>query len=851
MLSIAPGTGKTTTICELIAQYIKVYDYKILVCSASNLAVDNIVERLTSEPYNNKTTNINCIRFGNPARLLSNILSHSLDSIVMKNDYSKSCNDIRNEIQQLINKLKKLNDKSERISIRNEIKNLKKDLSIREKKAVSDTVKNCNVVCSTLTNVVSKQLDNLTFDVCIIDEAAQAIEIACLLPIVKCKKLILAGDHCQLGPTIKSDYAASHGLQITLFERLMQQYNNQQCSILLNKQYRMNEIIMNWSSNEFYNNKLIADNSVAKHLLIDLPHIKHNNITSTAFMLIDTAGCNMYEVVSNTDCKDIEELISDSKSNIHEADIVVKHVELLLHSGVKPYDICVIAPYTAQVSVLRDLLVDKYNNQLEIGTVDGLQGREKQCIIISMTRSNVQHDIGFLSETRRMNVAITRAQRHVCLIADSETVSSNTFLARLIDYVSEHGEVYSAAEYDQSIVDDEIIDDRNLSTNDTTQNNNSAIDAILNGNNNKPHVIKHKKRNGKTPKQQQQKQLLDNSIANNDNNKIDDITHKIADDNVLQPLDKPKLTEAGIRQICNDMKQRIKQGDVNATYKFSPSLDSIQRKLIHSIAEQIGSLSHESVGRSNNRHIVLRALNNNNNNNTDSDDQHNQPNSIEQCNNNKQSTTTIQQQTKQQQQQHQDLRSTARLKAIEAMEQRSKAKFNTNVMPKLNDNNKTSIAYNVLHDDDSNIHDEHKDDTIDNKNHTDKATVRHKIHNNTNIQTNNNINKTSNDDIDSILAELKVDHCYMNNCNTKSKINLQQCQFCNKYYCWSHINPVVHSDDCMRRYGQHKRNQDIKQYKQQSSGVNHSKPLKPSERSILQQKLDKAKQRVERGNKKK
>ena len=206
---------------------------------------------------------------------------------------------------------------------------------------------------------------------------------------------------------------------------------------MLKIQYRMNELISNWASTEMYHSELVPHDSVRHRTLNQLPKTKNTEETAAVLMLIDTAGCNMMESEAADD---------ESKFNEDEAKVVQKHVEKLVADGIPPNEIAVITPYNAQVTVLKGLLKEKYP-EIEIGSVDGFQGREKEAVVISLVRSNDNGEVGFLKEDRRLNVAITRAKRHVCVVCDSETVGKHPFLQRMVDYFFENGVVASAEQY--------------------------------------------------------------------------------------------------------------------------------------------------------------------------------------------------------------------------------------------------------------------------------------------------------------------------------------------------------------------------------------------------------------------
>ncbi|XP_038906147.1 DNA-binding protein SMUBP-2 isoform X1 [Benincasa hispida] len=424
-----PGTGKTTTVVEIILQEVK-RGSKILACAASNIAVDNIVERLV--PHR-----VKLVRVGHPARLLPQVLESALDAQVLRGDNSSLANDIRKEMKALNGKLLKAKDRNTRRDIQKELRTLSKEERNRQQLAVTDVIKSSDVVLTTLTGAFSRKLNNISFDLVIIDEAAQALEIACWIALLKASRCILAGDHLQLPPTIQSVEAEKKGLGRTLFERLAEMYGNEVTS-MLTVQYRMHELIMDWSSKELYDSKIKAHSSVAAHTLYDLEDVKKTSSTEPTLLLIDTAGCEMEEK------KDEEE----STLNEGEAEVAMAHAKRLIQSGVQPSDIGIITPYAAQVVLLKMLRSNEDKlKDIEISTVDGFQGREKEAIIISMVRSNSKKEVGFLSDHRRMNVAVTRARRQCCLVCDTDTVTHDAFLKRLIEYFEENGEYLSASEY--------------------------------------------------------------------------------------------------------------------------------------------------------------------------------------------------------------------------------------------------------------------------------------------------------------------------------------------------------------------------------------------------------------------
>ena len=437
-----PGTGKTTAVVEYVTQEVA-RGSRVLCCAASNVAVDNLVERLMRQRGDavsklGSGAQAKIVRIGHPARLLESVLDASLEAQVLKSDNSALARDCEKECRELRRVLLKLDprkDRTARNDARRELRRLAKEEKARQRKAVDEVIGGSNVVCATLSGTLSNSLRDQSFDVVVIDEAAQALEAACWGAILKGRKVVLAGDHLQLPPTVMSDEAAKKGLSETLFARVHAKWHGIGVARMLTTQYRMNRNIMQWASDELYEGKLVAADSVAEHRLEGA-----GTGTTPVLMLVDTAGCDMEE-----HCE--EE--GDSKDNPGEAAAVMALVRRLIKSGAaRPEDIGVITPYSAQVGVLRDLrAADDTLAKLEISTVDGFQGREKEAIIISAVRSNEQGEVGFLSDARRMNVAVTRARRHCCLVCDTETVGRrDAFMQRLVAHFEQHGEYISAAE---------------------------------------------------------------------------------------------------------------------------------------------------------------------------------------------------------------------------------------------------------------------------------------------------------------------------------------------------------------------------------------------------------------------
>jgi DNA polymerase alpha-associated DNA helicase A len=328
-------------------------------------------------------------------------------------------------MDDLLSKASSTRGRAEKRKIYSELKDLRKDFRAREQNVLNDLLNNAQVVLSTLNGSASKNLYNQKFDILIIDEATQALEAECWIAITQCPKVIFAGDHHQLPPTVKS---SNTKLETTLFLRSLT-FHGDCIRVMLNEQFRMHQDIMEYSSHNLYEDKLTAHSSVKSHLLSDLEEVDANSddIVNTPLLFVDTAGSDLLES-STTDINDnnsnsLGKLVDDSKLNMGEVQLVISHLKLLISTGVKPSQIAIISPYNGQVTQLISEIKPEFP-EVEIGTVDGFQGREKEAVILSLVRSNFDHQVGFLMDYRRLNVAITRAKRHLCIIGDSDTVMS-------------------------------------------------------------------------------------------------------------------------------------------------------------------------------------------------------------------------------------------------------------------------------------------------------------------------------------------------------------------------------------------------------------------------------------------
>ena len=411
-----PGTGKTTTIVELICQAIS-KGQKVLACAPSNTAVDNLLEKLVDARQK-------AVRLGHPARVSERLHEHTLDAQVARHELTDLIREMRREAENLFRQAGKFTRAKPvhgaKREMRQDAKRLKADVRMLEQQAIDSIIDNANVVCAT-TTLDESLLGDRRFDLVVIDEACQSTEPGCWLPVLRADRLVLAGDHCQLPPTVLSKQAAKDGLAVSLLERLVGVYGDR-VTRRLNVQYRMHDQIMNFSSEQFYDGTLQSHSSVSGHVLTDLDYVDEQLVTIEPVTFIDSAGAGWDE-----------ELEPDglSKRNIQEAELVLRKITELQDAGLRGRDIAVIAPYAAQVRWLRQNSPDE---RVEIDTVDGFQGREKEAVIISLVRSNQEGEIGFLADARRMNVALTRARRKLIVIGDSATVGGNDFFAKLLEY---------------------------------------------------------------------------------------------------------------------------------------------------------------------------------------------------------------------------------------------------------------------------------------------------------------------------------------------------------------------------------------------------------------------------------
>lgn len=427
-----PGTGKTTAVVELIRQSIR-RGKRVLACAPSNLAVDNIFERLLASGER-------AVRLGHPARVLPGLREHTLDLLVEKHRDVQLAKRLVKQAMSLFREAERFTRAApkpgHRKQLRDDARSLLADARRMEQQAVESVLDSAAVLCATTTGIDSQLLGQRRFDVAVIDEACQSVEPGCWIPLLRCDRAVFAGDHCQLPPTIVSREAADEGFGVSIFERLMEMHG-QKIARRLTVQYRMHASIMEFSSREFYDGQLEADATVAAHTLVELEGVADLAALRQPIDFVDTAGAGYDEQL---------EPDGESRLNPAEAELVARKVRMLLDAGVPPSGIAVIAPYAAQVRLLRQKVEQP---GLEIDTVDGFQGREKEAVLISLVRSNPAGEIGFLGDVRRMNVALTRARRKLIVVGDSATLGGHPFYERLLEFFEQSGAYRSVWQEDE------------------------------------------------------------------------------------------------------------------------------------------------------------------------------------------------------------------------------------------------------------------------------------------------------------------------------------------------------------------------------------------------------------------
>jgi hypothetical protein len=416
-----PGTGKTTVLVEVVRRAVARGE-RVLAAAPSNLAVDNLLERLVR-------AGVDGVRVGHPARVLPGLLAHTLEARVASHESARIAQGLVAEALELRRAARKRKARrgpgrfSEAREAERDARALLAEARALEARAEEDVLSSAPVVLATLTSLDGPALGRRRFALAVVDEATQAVEPATYLALLRADRAVLAGDHLQLPPTVLSAAAQAGGLGLSLFERLAAAGA---AKVTLAEQHRMNARIMRYPSEALYGGALRAHPAVADHALDDAP-----------LEVVDTSGRGFEESTPDG---------SDSKQNEGEAELAAAEVERVLALGVAPADVAVIAPYEAQVQRLRQLLAARLEEGLEVDTVDGFQGREKDAVVVSLVRSNEAGEVGFLGDVRRMNVALTRARRKLVVVGDGATVSRHPFYSGFFDHAQAVGAWRSAWE---------------------------------------------------------------------------------------------------------------------------------------------------------------------------------------------------------------------------------------------------------------------------------------------------------------------------------------------------------------------------------------------------------------------
>lgn len=451
------GTGKTRTLAELIRQEVE-RGHKVLATAESNVAVDNLVERLAE-------SGLKIVRVGHPSRVSKHLHETTLAYLMTKHDLYGELRELRVTAQNLAEKrdtftkpmpkyrrgltdseilalsrrrrgtrgvsAKLIREMANWIKLNKLVQKTFDDAIKLEERIAREIIQEADVVLTTNASAGLEVIGYADYDVAIIDEATQATIPSVLIPINRAKRFVLAGDHKQLPPTILSEEAKE--LSRTLFEGLIERYSAK--AQMLEVQYRMNERLMAFPSREFYGGRIRADESVGNITLADLKVMRPGFGEPWDSILNPGEPLVFVDISKHPEKWERQRRGSESRENPLEARIVAETVEKLLEMGVKPEWIGVITPYDDQ----RDLISSLVPEEIEVRTVDGYQGREKEVIILSFVRSNERGEVGFLKDLRRLNVSLTRAKRKLIVVGDSETLSVRSTYKRFIEFVKAEG----------------------------------------------------------------------------------------------------------------------------------------------------------------------------------------------------------------------------------------------------------------------------------------------------------------------------------------------------------------------------------------------------------------------------
>lgn len=413
-----PGTGKTRTLVSAIKKLFQ-DGKRILVAAPTNAAADHITSELSK-------AGVDVLRYGNSFKISPQVYSFTLQSRVQNHSDLQVVERLTKEAETIRKKAFRFvrnfgpEEQAERRELKNQLREIRKDIRLIEKRVRAYTLEKYPVITGTLIGLQQEEISQHQFEIMMVDEAGQALEPAIWSLCRNAKKLVMAGDPFQLSPVLFSDQAQKSALSVSLIETGMKL--NQPC-FLLNTQYRMNDLIMQFSNEKFYQNKLVSGDQVKNQLLKSEIHLPVE--------FIDTAGCGYDEKRDE----------NGGISNPEEGNLLVKRLNEL---KTEYLSIGIISPYRAQVNFLKTSIEDA---QTTIETVDSFQGQERDVIFISLVRSNSENEIGFLKDYRRMNVAMTRAKYKLIIIGDSSTLGSDPFYSDLLEFIENNGTYRSGYEY--------------------------------------------------------------------------------------------------------------------------------------------------------------------------------------------------------------------------------------------------------------------------------------------------------------------------------------------------------------------------------------------------------------------
>ena len=421
-----PGTGKTTTLVSVVKSLLK-SEKTVLVCAPSNNAVDLLAKHLS-------LSGLSTLRVGNVTRIADDLTHLTLAEKARAHPEWQHIKKVRIEAGQIRKQASRFKrkfsaeDRAERKFNYREASDLMKWAKDLERKLTETLIREAQVVCTTLIGVSARALDDFRFKTLVIDEASQALEPECWNAMLKAERVILAGDHLQLAPTVKSKKAEALGLTETLLTRLTDKIHH---TYLLNVQYRMHEKILSFSNRRFYQDKLISDSSNSQRCLPS---------DEAPLVFVDTSGCGFDEIFN-----------PKTLSRKNEGEYFILREHFLQHKDLyEGASIGIISPYSEQVKYLRSSIEEEpiyQSADITVNSIDGFQGQEKDVIYITLVRSNMQGEIGFLADERRLNVAMTRAKKKLIIIGDMSTLSKSELFTALADHVEAIGVYQSAWEY--------------------------------------------------------------------------------------------------------------------------------------------------------------------------------------------------------------------------------------------------------------------------------------------------------------------------------------------------------------------------------------------------------------------